>query len=103
MNSGVPSDSEKRSDLNPTKPTKTLADLQVHAYENRVRERFMTKYPTPTPAEARRLEKQIEKLVQIYAQGRIFLQGVPSDATYRNHKPQAIAPTRETGVSYERE
>jgi hypothetical protein len=49
------------------------------AYENRLRERLISKYPTRTPAEAKRLEKEIEKLVQIYAEGRILLQGDPSD------------------------
>ena len=79
MNGDTLSDSEERSDFNPSQSISTLADLQVKAYENRVRERLLAKYPTPTPAEARRLEKEIEKLVQIYAQGRILLQGVPSD------------------------
>jgi hypothetical protein len=61
-----------------------LADLQVKAYENRVRERLLAKYPTPNPEEARRLEKEIEKLVQIYAQGRILLQGVRLDGIRRD-------------------
>jgi hypothetical protein len=75
MNGETLSDSEERSDFNPSQSISTLADLQVKSYENRVRERLLAKYPTPTPAEARRLEKEIEKLVQIYAQGRILLQG----------------------------
>ncbi len=54
----------------PSKPVSTLTDLPVKAYENRVRERLIAKYPKRTPAESRRLEKQIEKLVQIYAEGR---------------------------------
>jgi hypothetical protein len=80
MNGDTPSDSEARCDFNAPKPISTLA-VQVKAYQNRVRERFLAKYPTPTPAEARSLEKEIEKLVQIYAQGRILLQGVPPDGT----------------------
>jgi hypothetical protein len=39
-----------------------LADLQVKTYEDRVRERLKTKYPTHTPAEGRRLEEQIRNL-----------------------------------------
>ena len=59
------------------KPVSTLTDLQVKAYEKRVRERLMAKYPTLTLAEAGRLENQIQKLVQIYAAGRPFLHGDP--------------------------
>jgi hypothetical protein len=88
MNGDTLSDSEERSDFNPSQSISILADLQAKAYENRVRECLLAKYPTPTPAEARRLEKEIEKLVQIYAHGRIFLKGVPSDGTNRNHKPE---------------
>jgi hypothetical protein len=79
MNDDTLSDSDERFDSNPSQSIDTLADLQVKAYENRVRERLLAKYPTPNPEEARRLEKEIEKLVQIYAQGRILLQGVSSD------------------------
>jgi hypothetical protein len=103
MNGDTLSDSEERSDFNPSQSSSTLANLQVKAYENRVRERLLAKYPTPTPAEAIRLEKEIEKLVQIYAQGRNFLQGVPSDGTNRNHKPEEISATRESGIIHERE
>jgi len=67
----------------------------VKAYENRVRERLMAKYPTLTRAEARRLEEQIQKLVQIYAGGRPFLHGDPTDCIRENHHPQGIEPTRE--------
>ena len=103
MNGDTLSDSEERSDFNPSQSISTLADLQVKAYENRVRERLVARYPTPTPAEARRLEKEIEKLVQIYAQGRILLQGVPSDGIRRNDGTQGVAPTREMGFRHERE
>jgi hypothetical protein len=68
MNHGTSNDSETGSEGCPPEPISTLADLQVKAYENRVRERLMAKYPTRTPAEARRLEKQIQELVQIYAE-----------------------------------
>ena len=103
MNGDTPSDSEERSDFNTSQSISTLADLQAKAYENRVRERLLAKSPQTTPAEARRLEKEIEKLVQIYAQGRNFLQGVPSDGTNRNHKPEEISATRESGIIHERE
>ena len=104
MNGDTLSDSEERSDFNPSQSISTLADLQVKAYENRVRERLLAKYPTPTPAEARRLEKEIEKLVQIYAQGRIILQGVPSDGIYRNHgHARDRSNPREWDFSHERE
>ena len=103
MNGDTPSDSEERSGFNPAQSISTLADLQVKAYENRVRERLLAKYPTLTPAKARRLEKEIEKLVQIYARGRIILQGVPSDGTNRNQKPEEISATRESGIIHERE
>jgi hypothetical protein len=92
MNGDTPSDSEERSGFNPAQSISTLADLQVKAYENRVRERLLA-----------RLEKGIDKLVQIYAQGRNFLQGVPSDGTNRNHKPEEISVTRGSGIIHERE
>ena len=69
MNHSTSNDSEIGCEGYPSKPISTLADLQVKAYEDRVRERLMAKYPTRTPAEASRLEKQIQKLVQIYAEG----------------------------------
>jgi len=71
-----------------------MADLQAKAYENRVRERLMAKYPTLTLAEARQLEKQIQKLVQIYAEGRILLQGDPSDRILRDLRLQGEEQTR---------
>ena len=37
----------------PSEPAKTLMDLQVKAYENRLRERLIAKYSTRTPAEAK--------------------------------------------------
>jgi hypothetical protein len=46
----------------PTEPAKTLMDLQVKAYENRLRERLIAKYSTRTLSEAKRLEKEIENL-----------------------------------------
>jgi hypothetical protein len=103
MNGGTPSDSEERSDFNPPQSIRELADLQVRAYENRVRERLVARYPTPTPAEARRLEKEIEKLVRIYAQGRILLQGVRSDGIRRDHGLPEMRPTQENEISHERE
>ena len=72
----------------------TLADLQVKAYENRVRERLIAKFPTATPAEAGRLEKEIEKLVQIYAQGRILLKGVPSDGIRPKSRTAGDVPVK---------
>ena len=76
-----------------------MADLQVKAYENRVRERLTAKYPTRTPAEARRLEKQIQELVQIYAEGRILLLGDPSDRIRRDHRLQGKEQTREIDIT----
>ena len=81
----------------------TLADLHVKAYEDRVRERITAKYPMRTPAEAKRLEKQIEKLVQIYAEGRILLQGDTSNRIRRNDQAQGIERTPEFEVTDERE
>jgi len=78
-------------------------DLQVKAYENRLRERLIAKYSTRTPAEAKRLEKEIEKLVQIYAEGRILLQGDRSDSIRQNHEPQGLGRTPEIEVTDERE
>jgi hypothetical protein len=103
MNRGTSSDSEIGSEGCPSKPISTLADLQVKAYENRVRERLMAKYPTRTPAEASRLEKQIQKLVQIYAEGRTLLQGDPTDCIRQNHHPQETEQTREIEITDERE
>ena len=94
MNHSTSDDSEIGPEGCPSKPV-TLADLQVSAYENRVRERLKTKYLTRTPAEARRLEEQIEKLVQIYAEGRILLQGDRSGCVRRNRRSQRIEQTRE--------
>ena len=103
MNHSTSNDSEVGSEGCPSKPISTLADLQVKAYEDRVRERLMAKYPTRTPAEASRLEKQIEKLVQIYAKGRILLQGDTSNCMRRNHQAQGIERTPEFEVTDERE
>jgi hypothetical protein len=76
-------------------PVSRLTDLQLKAYENRVREHLMAKYPTLTRTEARQLEEQIQKLVQIYAEGRPFLHGHPPVYIRQNHHPQGIEPTRE--------
>ena len=103
MNHRTSNDSEIGSEGCPSKPISTLADLQVKDYENRVRERLIAKYPKRTPAEAGRLEKQIEKLVQIYAEGRILLQGDRSDSIRQNHEAQGVGRTPEIEVSDERE
>jgi hypothetical protein len=99
MNHGTSNDSETGSEGCPPEPISTLADLQVKAYENRVRERLTAKYPTRTPAEARRLEKQIQELVQIYAEGRILLLGDPSDRIRRDHRLQGKEQTREIDIT----
>ena len=103
MNHSTSDHSEIGSEGCPSKPISTLADLQVKAYENRVRERLMAKYPNRTPAEARRLEKQIQELVQIYAEGRILLLGEPTDCTRRSHHPRGIEQTPEIEINDERE
>jgi hypothetical protein len=103
MNHGTSNDSETGSEGCPPEPISTLADLQVKAYENRVRDRLIAKYPKRTPAEARRLEKQIEKLVQIYAEGRILLQGDPLDRIRRDHRLQGKEQTREIDITDKRE
>src|SRR5271166_4484522 len=69
MNHSTSNDSKIGPEGCPSKPVRALRDLQVKAYENRVRERLLAKYPKRTPAEARRLEKHIDKFVQIYAEG----------------------------------
>ena len=99
MNHTTSDDSESGPSGVPLKPVSTLTDLQVKAYENRVRERLMAKYPTLTLAEARQLEKQIQKLVQIYAEGRILLQGDPSDRIRRDHRLQRKERTREIDIT----
>jgi hypothetical protein len=81
----------------------TLANLQVKAYEDRVRERLMEKFPTRTPAEARGPQQQIEKLVQIYAEGRILLQGDPSDRIRRDYRLKGKEQTREIDITDEQE
>jgi hypothetical protein len=98
MNGDILIDSEERFDLNTSEST-SISAVQVKGYENRVRERLLAKYPTRTPAEAGRLEKEMEKLVQIYAQGRILLQAVPSDGIYRNHGMQAVSSNPRDGIS----
>jgi hypothetical protein len=95
MNHRTSDDSEIGPSGLPLNPVSTLTNLQVKAYENRVRERLMARYPTPTRTEARRLEEQIQKLVQIYAEGRPFLHGDPPGSIRQNHHPQGIEPTRE--------
>jgi len=90
MNHSTPNEPEIGSESCPSKPFSTLIDLQVKAYENRVRERLIAKYPRRTPAEARRLEKQIKELVQIYAEGRTLLQGDTSSCIRRNYQAQGI-------------
>ena len=50
-------DSEIGLDGLPSNPVSTLADLEVKAYENRLRERLVAKCSTHTPGEARWLEK----------------------------------------------
>jgi hypothetical protein len=57
----------------PSKPVSTLTDLKVKAYENRVRERLIAKYPKRTPAES------------------------------RNHGPEGIEQTPEFEITDERE
>jgi hypothetical protein len=81
MNHSTSNDSEIASEGCLSKPIGTLADLQVKAYEDRVRERLTAKYPTRTPAEASRLEKQIQELVQIYAEGRISCRAIDQVAS----------------------
>ena len=103
MNHSTSNDSETGSEGCPPEPISTLADLQVKAYENRVRERLMAKYPTRTQAEASRLEKQIQKLVQIYTEGRILLQGDTSNCIRRNHQVQGIERMPEFEITDERE
>ena len=61
MNHSTSNDSEIGSEGCPSKPISTLADLEVKAYDNRVRERLTARCPTGRPVEVRRLEKQIER------------------------------------------
>ncbi len=103
MNHSTSNDSEIQPEGCPSKPINTLTDLQVKAYENRVRERLIAKSPKRTPAESRRLKKQIEKLVEIYAEGRILLRANPSDCISRNHQAQGIERTPEFEITDERE
>jgi hypothetical protein len=103
MNHSMSNDSEIWPEGCPSKPVSTLTDLRVKAYENRVRERLIAKYPKRTPAESRRLEKQIDELVQIYAEGRILLRADPSDCIRRNHQAQGIERTPEFEITDERE
>src|SRR5580700_3086140 len=98
MNHGTSNDSETGSEGCAPEPISTLADLQVKAYENRVRKRLMAKYPTRTPAEARRFEKQIQELVQIYAEGRILLLGEPRECVRENHHLRGIEQTPEIEI-----
>jgi hypothetical protein len=103
MNQSTSDDSEIGPGSIPLNPVRALTDLQVKAYENRVRERLMAKYPTLTRTEAPRLEEQIQKLVQIYAEGRSFLHGDPTDCIRKNHHLHGIEPTREIEITDERE
>jgi hypothetical protein len=99
MNHGTSNDSEIGPEDYRSEPASTLTDLTVQAYENRVRERLIAKYPDRTPAQARQLEKQIQKLVQIYAEGRILLQGDSSDRIRRDHRLQGKEQTREIDIT----
>jgi len=103
MNHSTSDDSDIGTGGLPLNPVSSLTDLQVKAYENRVRERLMAKYPALTRTEARRVEEQIQKLVQIYAEGRHFLHGDSTDCIRQNHHPQGIEPTREIEITDERE
>ena len=103
MNHSASNHSEVGSESCPSKPISTLADLQVKAYENRVRERLIAKYPNRTPAEARQLEKHIEKLVQIYAKGRTLFQRDQTDCVRQNHHLQGTEQTQEIQIADERE
>jgi hypothetical protein len=103
MNHSMSDDSEIGPSGLPLNPVSTLTDLQVKAYENRVRKRLMAKYPTLTRTEARRLEEHIQKLIQIYAEGRPFLHGDPPVSIRQNHHPQGIETTREIEITDERE
>ena len=103
MNYSTSNDSEIGREGRPSKPVSTLADLQVKAYENRLRERLAANCSTHTRGEARWLEKQIQKLVQIYAEGRILLQGDRSDSIRQNHEAQGLGRTPEIEVTDERE
>ena len=49
--------------------------------------------------EARRLEEQIQKLVQIYAEGRILLQGDPSDRIRRDLRLQGKEQTQDIDIT----
>jgi hypothetical protein len=99
MNHNTSNDSQLASGGGPSEPASTLTDLQVKAYENRLRERLMAKYPRRTPAEARRLDKEIEKLVQIYAEGRILLQSDPADRIRRDYRLKGKEQTREIDIT----
>jgi len=99
MNHNTSNDSQLASGGGPSEPASTLTDLQVKAYENRLRERLMAKYPRRTPAEARRLDKEIEKLVQIYAKGRILLQSDPADRIRRDYRLKGKEQTREIDIT----
>ena len=99
MNHSKSNHSQIASGGSPSEPAKTLMDLQVKAYENRLRERLIAKYSTRTPVEAKRLEKEIEKLVQIYAEGRILLQGDPLDHIRTDHRLQGKEQTREIDIT----
>ena len=88
----------------PSKPRPDLgnSDFQARAYEKRLRERLAAKYPSPTPAEVRNLEKQIKKLVEIYAQGRVLQQRTLTNRARPDRVLRSAEQARDHGVSCER-
>ena len=101
MNHSTSNGSEISFEGGPSEPISTLGDLQVKAYETRARERLMVKYPTS--AETRELEKQIQKLVQIYAEGRQLLPSDLKECIRQHHHSQRSEQTREIEITDERE
>jgi hypothetical protein len=68
-----------------------------------MRERLMAKYPNRTPAEARQLEKQIQKLIQIYVEGRTLVQHDLAGRICQNQHSQGIEQIPEIEITDERE
>jgi AAA domain-containing protein len=72
--------------------------MQVRSYENRLRATLATKYPNPTPAQARQLEQRFDQLVaQYHARLAAKAEGVK-----RYYQPQTPAQTQDKEITRER-
>ena len=76
----------------------SFQQMQAKAYETRLRATLATKYPNPTPAQARQLEQRIDQLVAQY-HARLAAQ---AEGVKRYDQPQTPAQTQDKEITRER-